>query len=329
MSFENNIKKMYSEFDEGQKKWFRVEFPEYLQEWMMGGFNGKQLSRNPALIEDYFEHNVSLSAAMPVGVLDRLLLALWCVRKCHGPIHAPTLYRLTKIPDLKEGTQTVRIQAKNSLKPITSWTTQKNVVVHDRNPSDADYIISLTDVQPKFVLASIEVLFEFANLVLKNSEYFGLDIPIEDKSAKKAKKAKIGKKAKSKYANDGFYFWKHAQGSIRSYLDEKEFLIYLHPHEELVARVYMHVENPFPKKKAATKKKPAVPAPKKKLDNPFASKIGGMDKYSPQEQYRVTKAMFDKFKAKGGNSNHQMLMDMDQRLTKMRNYAKQEGIVLE
>lgn len=326
MSFENNIKKMYSEFDESQKKWFREEFPEYIQEWMMGGFNGKQLSRNPALVEDYLNKKVSLSVTMPIGKLDNLLLALWCVRKCYGPIHAPTLYRLTKIPDLKEGTKHVRIQAKNSLKPVTSWTTQENVIVEDRNPSDADYILVIDAVKPKYILASIDILFAFVNFVIRESGYFGLDLPIESKNTK------IGIKAKGKRLSDAYGLWKHAQGSIQAYLQEKEFLVYLHPHEELHALVHRHVENPFKKKstgKKVVKTKLTAIAPKKKLDNPFGSKVGGMDKFSPQEQYQMLKEMFNKFKAKGGKANHQMLTNMDRQLTTMRNYAKQEGIVLE
>src|SRR5438093_2051182 len=197
---------MFSEFTEGQKDWFRFDFPDYIHEWVQGGFNRKQLSRNPTMLEEYME---SLSLTQRLGKLDNLLIALWCIRKCHGPIRAPLLRRLTKIPN--QETQLapntlVTIRANNSLKPITSWTSNKEVVVEDRNPSNSDYVIETLNVpQPKYVLASMDIVNMFVKLVLKNAIYFRLK-----------QSRQVGKRG----FRSGKQLWTEASKEIQGYLHE-------------------------------------------------------------------------------------------------------------
>lgn len=316
MSFENNIKKMFTEFDEGQKDWFRFELPKYLGEWVVGGFNGKQLTRNPTLIEDYLKREISLSyVPKKKDTLDNLLMSLWCIRKCHGPIHAPKLYRLTKINDLSDSAENVRISATNSLKPITSWSSTENVVVHDRDPTERDFILRLDSVEPKYVLGTIDIVFEFVRLVLKNAKLLGLD----------EARVKVSKRMTAKKE------WETTQRHVRGFLDEKEYLIYLHPGEEIKAVIHKRLPAPVeePKARAAIKtKKQKLQAKKIKVNlekepNPFEGP--GLKGLSPKEQMKVVRQAYLKEKKKP-DSNAERLDAMKRQWLDMRDYADSHKI---
>lgn len=335
MSFENNIKKMYSEFDEGQKEWFRFELPKHLGEWMMGGFNGKQLSKNPKLIEDYVKHEISISAApKKKGALDNLLLALWCIRKCHGPIHAPKLYRLTKINDLSETAKTVTICAKSSLKPITSWSSNENVIVHDREDGPNDYILRLDSVESKYILGTADIVYEFVEIVLKNVKLFNL-----------------GKSYTKKYGGvtTALKEWKMTLNHIRGFLDEREYLIYLHPGEELKAAVHKRIAKPVPivedwemipdspedkkplteeqkqKSKSLLKIQLKNPQPKVEEPNPFNGP--GLKNLTPKQQVNLVRAGYLKEKKKP-DANLKRVEEIRQQWMRMIDYADRYGIDL-
>lgn len=317
MSFESNIKKMFSEFTEGQKDWFRFNLPDFIYAWLQGDFNRKQLSRNPTLIEDYMDKFTSLSLTQTIGKLDNLLICLWCIRKCHGPIRAPILRRLTRIPNLN-GASTVTISVKNSLKPITSWTSNTEVVVEDRNPTDEDYVIeTLTAPDPKYVLTSMDIVDKFVKLVLKNEAYFDL------KQAREV--GKRGKRSAKK-------LWQEASREIQNYLHEKEFMLYLHPHEELKARIVQHVPDPYARKKKAAKPvklKIALPLPKPSAEepNPFKPMAGGMDKFSPKEQYAMVMKSY-KMEREKDTPNQMKLENLRHLLLNMQHYAGRHDIAL-
>lgn len=329
--FESNLKKMYGEFSQEQKDWFRYELPMGLDMWLSGDFSGKQLSKNPVLIENYLNHEISISSIFmkPAGTLDNLMLALWCIRKCHGPIKQPTLYRLTKFKN-PDNAKKVKFQIKDELKPMTSWTSNQDVVVEDRNYSDSDYILRLDNVHPKNILSSVDVLLETVLIVIRNATYFELyeTRAIKPKGGERAVvKAKMSKLK-------GIDAWSSAAKGIRQYLHEKEFLVYLHPNESLNATVERKVEIPQRATKSKSKLKPKIAmktkaTPPKKIKvapmpNPFESTIGGMNKFSPKEQVAMAQKMYDATPKTPNNRDR--LMHMADQLDRMRNYAEEHSI---
>lgn len=229
MSFEQNLKRMYSEFDEGQKQWFLRSFPNALISWFNGNYNGKQLSKNPRILEDYLD-NTSLSASTEVK-LDDVVIALWCVRKCHGPIHTPKLYRLTKLQGGHD-LMYVTVRAKNELKPLTSWTSLSEPVVGEREPSNSDFVLA-ADVPKSFVLCSWDVLNECVQIVQKNAEHFELK-----------KRDIFGRKAPTVHSKAKIFAertWGYLEKELRLFRNEREYMVYLGPGDEFKAVVHNHV----------------------------------------------------------------------------------------
>lgn len=312
MNFEANIKRMFSEFTEGQKDWFRFEFPLSITEWVQGGFNGKQLSKNPELLEDYLDKSVSISAQMPSGALDRLLIALWCVRKCHGPIQAPTLYRLTRIRDLKPGAKQVVVKATNSLKPITSWSSREDVVVHDRKDTLEDYVIRAENVPSKFILSSADVLSEFIQIVFKNSKLFDL--------SKKPDALTLSRGGPHPKVASGLV-WNDCRQELKSYSDEKEYLVYLHPHESIKATVVRKKERDIDVRKRKLEQRKLD---KKNLPNPFLTP--GLKSLTPKAQVALLHKTFKTLPRIP--SNRARLVQLDEQLRAMIKYADLHHITI-
>lgn len=224
---ESNLKQMYSEFTEEQKKWFRFEFPVAVHDWLTGEFDGKQLSKNPLLIEDYL-NNVSLSGSKVD--LDDLLLALWCVRKCYGPIKAPTLYRLTTFENSKNASTAI-VRNKNQLKPITSWSVNPKVKVADRKRTPHDHILK-AKIDPKYILSSTSILLQACSIVYDSyddaNDYFELSLDSKGRN-RKDKGYDNGSKAAS--------LWANLYSTLNFYKREEEYFVYLNSNDSIKVEV--------------------------------------------------------------------------------------------
>lgn len=171
--FKSRLKIMYEAMSSGDKTSFRFDFPFSVDEWYQGTYEGHVSSTNPRLAETY------ISKSNSVLPLDTLLKMMWHVRSAHGPIQAPTLYRITtfgadtnkKLHKTKPSH--IKIAANNSRKPVTSWSTTPKIKLLGREESDFPFLLAADKIPTKNVLMNTDILHQTARFILEEKEFFG------------------------------------------------------------------------------------------------------------------------------------------------------------
>jgi hypothetical protein len=222
--FERNLQIMFGQLSVGQQHWFVHTFPRYIDSWMENDFWGRQKSKHPRLKESY---SVVQKKKKPreVKSLDKFIFALWCVRKCYGPIQPKALYRLTQHRNPK-GLRNAVFRSKSQLKPLTSWSTDSQISVINRANENNDYLLTYKNPAAKHILSSTAVLQKMAKVVMARPEKFGLGVPVHNttKYIQEARKAKA--------------HWQSALTSLNKFVKvENEYMVYLSQNESFKVKL--------------------------------------------------------------------------------------------